>query len=563
MADRSGEQFGQYRLVRFIKEGGFGAVYEATHPRRGQVALKLLKRQLDERGLRDFLNDVRAVLLHHPHIIEIVDFGVEGQTPFLVMPYFVRGSLRARHPKGSQLPLPTIVDYVRQIGEALQYAHDNGTIHRDIKPDNVLLGSDGMLVLADFGIAVIFDQSKTHRTVEFAGSLEYAAPEQFLEKPGPASDQYALATMVYEWLSGVVPFPRADNPTPLAMGRKKTQEPPPRLAGSAPAIELVVLRALATDPKDRFPSVRTFMQALERATQPESSRYTTVGAPTTPVLRGASSAEVSPPLGTPLITYRGHTQRVQVLLWSPNSTFLASKDQFGEIHIWSVATGRYVLIWPARVGINEKALAWAPDSSKIAWWSTDGTAEVWDLTTGDKLCTYRRHRQQITSLAWSPDSRYLATASTDWTIQVWDATTGHHLATYQYQQRSPESAAAPTVVWAPDGSRLASSFGDRAVQVWGVPKDSLTYFGHSRAVTRLVWSHDSRYIASVEGGWQIRIWQAADGEEVATFNGPIYGLAPNWAWASDSQSIVSVSWWAEQNNQGYNILIQGFSKVIR
>ncbi len=95
MSDRTGEQFGLYRLVRFIKAGGFGEVYEGTHPRRSQVALKLLNMRLDEQGLRYFLNDVRAVLLHHPQIIEIVDFGVEGQTPYLAMPYFSNGSVRA------------------------------------------------------------------------------------------------------------------------------------------------------------------------------------------------------------------------------------------------------------------------------------------------------------------------------------------------------------------------------------------------------------------------------------------------------------------------------------
>lgn len=263
MADRAGQAFGQYRLVRFIKGGGFGDVYEATHTQKGRVALKLLKRQLDEQGLRDFLNDVRAVLLRHPNIIEVVDFGMEGQPPFLAMPYYADGSLRGHHLL--PLPLPTIVEYVQQIAGALQYAHDQGTIHRDVKPDNVLLGLQSTLILADFGIAVIFDPRKTHQTVEqFVGSLEYAAPEQFLQKPGPASDQYALATMVYEWLSGKVPFPLSETPDFFAMGKKKTQELPPRLVGVPSAIERVVQQALAIHPQDRFPSVKAFADALEQ-----------------------------------------------------------------------------------------------------------------------------------------------------------------------------------------------------------------------------------------------------------------------------------------------------------
>lgn len=305
MANRSGEPFGPYRLVRFIKAGGFGEVYEATHPQRGRVALKLLKGQLDEQGLQDFLSDVRAVLLRHPHIIEIVDFGVESQTAYLAMPYFADGSLRARHPRGTQLPLATIAEYVGQIAEALQYAHDHGTIHRDVKPDNVLLRPDGILVLADFGIAVTFDPSKTHRTAEFAGSLEYAAPEQFEEQPGPASDQYALATMVYEWLSGKVPFPQADNRTPSAMKKKKTQEAPPRLAGIAPAIEEVVLRALAIDPHDRFSSVQAFAGALTQAGQqvPDSSPAPIPPPPPGP--GGSTSLPTTIPVSKPPITTPG------------------------------------------------------------------------------------------------------------------------------------------------------------------------------------------------------------------------------------------------------------------
>lgn len=263
--DRAGEQIGSYHLTRLLGEGGFGDVYEATHPRWGQVALKLLKRELDEQGLREFLSDVRAVLLRHPHIIEILDFGVEGQTPYLAMPYCAAGSLRGRPPRGDRLPLSTIVAYTKQIAEALQYAHDHGAIHRDVKPDNVLVRSDGTLALADFGIAIIFDAGKTHQTVEgFIGSPEYAAPEQFLNKPGPASDQYALGTMVYEWLSGDVPF-HASSWT--AMGMRKNQEAPPRLAGIPPLVEQVVLTALEKDPGARFASVRAFAEALSQTRQ--------------------------------------------------------------------------------------------------------------------------------------------------------------------------------------------------------------------------------------------------------------------------------------------------------
>ena len=263
IASRIGEQFGHYEPRRLIKATYFSEVYEASHPRLGQVALKLLKTQLDERGLRTFLNEMQAMRLRHPHIIEILRFGVEGQTPFLAMPYYAAGSLRERlqDADGGLSPV-TIVKYVRQLAEALQFAHEQGIIHRDVKPENVLVASGGKLVLADFGIAVVFDQRKTHQNITFAGTAEYAPPEQFQDEVSEASDQYALGTMVYEWLSGDVPF-HAD--APFAMYIAKSSRRPPDLDGVAAAVKRVVMRALAIDPHKRFPDVPAFATALEKA----------------------------------------------------------------------------------------------------------------------------------------------------------------------------------------------------------------------------------------------------------------------------------------------------------
>src|SRR2546423_329442 len=126
--------------------------------------------------------------------------------PFLVMEYAPGGTLRKRHPKGERLPLPTFVAYVQQVAEALQYAHDQRLIHRDVKPDNLLLGRQGEILLSDFGIALLAHSSRSQRTEDIVGTVSYMAPEQIQGHPCQASDQYALGVIAYEWLSGIRPF---------------------------------------------------------------------------------------------------------------------------------------------------------------------------------------------------------------------------------------------------------------------------------------------------------------------------------------------------------------------
>jgi serine/threonine protein kinase len=129
----------------------------------------------------------------HPHIVRILDFDVEEGVPFLVMDYAPNGSLRQQHPKGTLLPLDTVVSYLKQVAAALQYAHDQQLIHRDIKPENMLLGRNHDILLSDFGLAIIAQSTHSKSAQETAGTIAYMAPEQLQAHPTAASDQYALA----------------------------------------------------------------------------------------------------------------------------------------------------------------------------------------------------------------------------------------------------------------------------------------------------------------------------------------------------------------------------------
>ncbi|HEY4034858.1 MAG TPA: serine/threonine-protein kinase, partial [Ktedonobacteraceae bacterium] len=267
MTDRVGQRLDTYQLIRLLGTGSFGEVYLAEHVyRKNRVAVKVLP-QLADSDLQSFLNEARSVRLKHPHIVQVRDFGVDkdNHVPFIVMDYAPHGTLRQRYPKGTHLPIASIVTYVGQIASALQYAHDERLIHRDIKPENLLVGTRSEVLVSDFGIATIARSSRSRSLVEMAGTVAYMAPEQVQGKPDVASDQYALAIIVYEWLCGERPF----NGTPMEIAvQQMVTAPAPlreKVPDLSPEIEQVVMKALAKDPKDRFVSVQAFAVALEQA----------------------------------------------------------------------------------------------------------------------------------------------------------------------------------------------------------------------------------------------------------------------------------------------------------
>ena len=269
MTDRVGQRFGDYRLTSFIGRGGFGDVYLGQHVTNNTlVAIKLMETKLDADDLKLFIQETSTIFrMKHPRIVQMLDFGISSDgIPFLAMAYAPNGTLRQRHPKGSQLPLATIVPYVTPIADALQFVHDQKRVHCDVKPENILLGPNNELWLSDFGISIISRTSSMRSPSSITGTACYMAPEQFRGRPEPASDQYALAVMVYEWLSGTPPFAQGDF---IQLGYQHAHEPVPPLRGKVATIpidvEQAIMTALAKEAALRFGSVKAFAYALEQA----------------------------------------------------------------------------------------------------------------------------------------------------------------------------------------------------------------------------------------------------------------------------------------------------------
>ena len=271
MEDLAGRQFGPYRVVAALGQGGMASVYKAFQPAVNRyVALKVLSPYFtsDPQFANRFRHEAALVAqLQHPHILPVFDFGESEGYAYLAMPFIDAGTL-ANTLTGRPIAFDVVERVIRQVGDALDYAHSKGIVHRDIKPANVLLDERGNCLLADFGIARIAEGA-TRLTVTgtIMGTPEYMSPEQATgETAGPASDIYSLGIILYEMVTGRVPF-RADTPIATAIKHVNAPLPPPRASNASltPGVEAVVLKALARSPADRFSSAAALSASLAAA----------------------------------------------------------------------------------------------------------------------------------------------------------------------------------------------------------------------------------------------------------------------------------------------------------
>ena len=290
----AGQQIAHYRLLRLIGSGGMGEIYLAADMAvERQVAIKVIRTDISlystqeefREAVRLFNREANAIArLDHSHILPLFECGEERLNgtsfTYLVMPYRPEGSLadlfrQRKHPK--QFPPQDVAHIVLQASDALQHAHIHQIIHRDVKPSNFLLRhrneSSGRpdVLLTDFGIAKLNTTSDSNTSTTIRGTATYMAPEQWEDHPVPETDQYALAVMAYELLTGHPPF--LGNQQQLMYQHFHVQPEPPSTTNPhiSKDIDAVLLRALAKKPADRFPSISAFAHAFQEAIQESSN----------------------------------------------------------------------------------------------------------------------------------------------------------------------------------------------------------------------------------------------------------------------------------------------------
>lgn len=296
----SGQIIGNYELRELFGVGGMGAVYRAYQRNlEREVAFKIISTQFaeDAEFIKRFAREAKlAASLEHPNIVPVYDFGTVGGMNFVVMRLLTGGTLseRLRLRQGKLPTLGEVAVLLKQLASALDYAHSQHIIHRDIKSTNVMFDHLGTAYLVDFGIARLLQDKQTQLTQEGAtvGTPAYMAPEQWLGKtPSGTSDQYAVAVMVYELVVGRLPF-LADSP--YTYMTKHTQEPPPPPNIFNPElpdkVTSVLMKALSKNPESRYPTVTALAQAFEEATARYAGQST--GFFTFPVNRQALITDV-------------------------------------------------------------------------------------------------------------------------------------------------------------------------------------------------------------------------------------------------------------------------------
>ena len=481
MHNYTGQQFGSYRLLALLGRGGFADVYLAQHTYlRTQVALKLFRARLDDEHMQGFLAQTRVIArLQHPHIVRILECDIHDGAPFLVMHHAPNSTLRQRHPKGSQLPLTTVLAYTRQAASALDYAHRAGQVHGDVKPENMLLGDHNELLLSDFGLSPAASRTFAAHQSQVVGTITYMAPEQLQGQPGPACDQYALAIAVYEWLAGEPPF----HGTYTEVATQHALARPPSLREKRPDlsydVEQVVLRALSKDSQQRFPCVQDFATALQQAAATPSpslkmtpqSEHPRPGMRERPYLSRralmlglAGGAAV---LGAGISWASFSRQALpQMMRHTQEMPTQSSQPPAPVTPASPVATQEASYIY---YGHNHPVtcLAWAPDGSRIASGDDRGNLLVWQWQRDNRIeaILLAAHQETYTfidkngahtgsnlqTLAWAPDSKHLALGTGD-EIHVWNSATSAD----QFNL-GDFSGLGHSVAWSPHSTRIAAA----------------------------------------------------------------------------------------------------------
>jgi serine/threonine protein kinase len=264
---------GEYQIVKTLGRGATATVYLGRHSSTdAKVAIKVIAGKV----INDAVQRLRfakecqvARQLNHPHVVRVLDFGLDGYQPFLVMEYVSGGTLGERLEREGRLAEAEAVEIISQAGSALQWAHERRLVHRDVKPDNILLGADGKAKVADLGLVKnLDDQAQLTKPLDYLGTPNFMAPEQFKDarKADALSDLYSLAATLYMTVTGEIPFRGRNAHDVAGIYKKKTDRnivPPCQLVPRLSArVNDAILQALEVDRTKRHKSVRQFLQSL-------------------------------------------------------------------------------------------------------------------------------------------------------------------------------------------------------------------------------------------------------------------------------------------------------------
>jgi predicted Ser/Thr protein kinase len=557
----------RYRVLEFLGAGGMGAVYTARHLLMDRVvALKVVHRRLtrDPAAVERFRQEVRAAArLAHPNIVTAHDADQAGDRHFLVMEYIAGQSLARRVAERGPLPVAAACEYVRQAALGLQHAFEHGMVHRDVKPQNLMLTPAGRVKILDFGLAHIGAGDPAPAAADTASDLtaaagtqtgllmgtpDYMAPEQGggARRVDIRADVYGLGCTLYFLLAGWPPFPEGTAAAKLAAHRADPPQPLTEVRDDVPAaLARVVDRMLAKDPARRFQTPADVARALAQfagAAQTRFGRRLWLAAAAgglivagAVLVRPLLRTDSVPPAVGEVRRFDGHSDHVWCVALSADGRHALSASGDQTVRLWDVTTGRELRRFVGHEA-EVTGVVISPDGRTALSGAGDETVRVWDVATGRELRRLDGHNAKVEAVAFSPDGRRALTGGYDGTARLWDVATGRELLRL--------TGHADTVRWvdfSPDGRRALTGGWDNLIILWdldtGRPVRRLA--GHTDRVNCVRFSPDGRRAVSAGGDSTVRVWDVDTGAEVGRLAHEAVNGVHAVAWLPDGRRVVS------------------------
>ena len=528
-------KLGRYEILEELGRGGFGIVYRARDSVLGRyIALKVLHSQLtvDPGFIGRFEQEARlAAQLEHPNLVPVHDLGQEDGRFFIAMGLMTEGSLKDKLKAEGALSEQEILDTFRQIIRGLKFIHENGVMHRDLKPGNILFDQHGTVRISDLGFAKAI-LSDTSTSLSMSGGLigtpAYMAPEIWRGKPAtPQSDIYSLGCIIYEMLTGQTLF---EGETPAESMTKHLIDGPQYNQDLSDNWRELLNKCLAMDPNERFHDINDLFAKFDKKEQdidpisflmeyPDIAKDSFFLKPDLEL-----SFSTSNPNGFEDSTnnsdesfdeevYIERHSKVEILQGLQTQINQVSEIKLspdGKIIAVAGRSGLQILDFNNLNVIDEycldasfTSLSWSADGSFLVLGSGEGTIHIWDKRKTTKPKILDDHNSWTSCVAWSPAGKMLATGSSDGSLHIWDIQEQKKIKSMKFGV-----AAINDIAWSPSGAELASGSNSPNIVIWKPERDndSVKLEGHTHWVQCIGWSPKGELLASGSGDGTINVW---------------------------------------------------------